>query len=253
MVSKQFRVCALRVICRKTFIDLYDTPEHLRRLQDVLSGKTHPLSQLDSPVRFIKEIAIFLTNYRYTREGLHIAKDVVVPILKTVADKVPMEALSIFGNTKPDTKVYWPKFGSEVLQALEGIIQLPSVVALYIRGVGDIPYQLTTTNTHLHTLSISYSDFDEGEYVGGFPPPFFSATLPKLENLTISLCKQFPEGLRLPSARKIYAAYDPLCGSKTIWEVIQRSSQTLTSITIHDNESKLFSLVVYVEMTKYFI
>ncbi|KAF5322731.1 hypothetical protein D9619_000330 [Psilocybe cf. subviscida] len=184
--------------------------------QTLIFGFIHIV--LGSPVRFIKEIVIFLTDH------------------KVDLPEVPMEKLSIFGNTM-DTKIYWPKTTSDTLQALEAIIHLPSVVDLYIRGVGKFPNHLISANTQLRTLTISHIDYDEGEYEGGSPPPFFAAILPKLENLTIRQCTRVPQGLQLPAVLTIEAEYGFSPQSETAWAVIQRLAQTLVGLRISDCDS----------------
>lgn len=233
MVSKQFRACALRVICRKTFIDLYDTPERLERLQDVIFGESHHLSQLERPLRFIKEIVIFLTNSNRAGSPMH--KEVVVPGLKAIADKVPIGNLSLYANPMPRTRIYWLNIELDVLHALEAIIQLPSLVSLYMRDVGGLLRQNFRLNTHLHTLSLLRSNYMRS-------PRSFAAVLPKLEKLFIHHCRQFPDGLQLPKVRTISARHLYLSESDASFKVIQRSAKTLTKLTVHDTEGKLLFL-----------
>lgn len=233
MVSKQFRACALRLICRKIFFSLHDDPERLRRLQNLLLWEAHPLSQLCSPVSFIKEFAIFLT-YHDSERRYSAPAGFVSMVMKTIVDKVSMETVSVLGST-PRKKVNWFHFEPEITQALAEIIRLPSVVSLYITNIVQLPYELAVINTHLHTLHISQSDLEDG-----ITPPFVAATFPTLENLTIH-CTRFSEGVRFPSVRTIDAKYgEDRVESETVWAVIQRSSQSLTSIAIYDSRGKLF-------------
>lgn len=240
MVSRQFRTCALRIICRKTVIDLQDKPERLRRLQEVLVPKTHSVSQLDSPLKFIKELVIILTNFkfcRWERPMYGFDKEAVVQLLKIIEDNVPLEKLSIFGNTLGGIKAFWSSLEPNILNGLKGIIQLPSVVSLYLRDLRHLPYQLPTMATSLHTLHIFRSDYSQYDTETGVAPPF-TATFSKLENLSIEFCSQFPEVLQLPALRKISAVHRYPEDAEASWSCIQRSSQTLVHLRVDDGEGK---------------
>lgn len=240
MVSRTFRACALRIIYRRVFIDLYGNLERLKRLQDIIFGDTHPRSRLVSAAGFIKEIVISLSSDNDSHRALSTQNDAVIQVLQAIGNNIPIKKLCILGNAIPHTPCDWPPFTLGIRRALETLIQLPSVASLYLRDVIKLSYQLSAMNTHLHTLSIVRSSYSQDSMEPGVSSASFDEILPSLEDFTIHHCSQFPEGLQLPALRSVSARHGYLWESETSWKVIQRSSKTLTSITIHDTEGKSF-------------
>ncbi|KAF5320975.1 hypothetical protein D9619_000357 [Psilocybe cf. subviscida] len=229
MASRQLRECALRHICRNISVSLYDTPERLKRNQDIIFEEVNP--QLGSLARFVKEVNIVTISGQDFLPVVHedVYEDSLLIVLKGVAERIAFQKLSIHGDSL--VELIWTSLPSTVHTALPLLLQLPSVSSLCLKYIEGLPALFLIANTHLGSLSISHC-WEISEVLS------LSASLPKLEQLTLHYMGEFPESLDLPHLRTLNLRHDDLGDPEIGWKVISRACKTLKNLAIHDDEDQ---------------
>lgn len=229
-VSKQFRVCALRHICRSVFISLRDTPKRLRRLQDLIVEEVNP--ELGSFAPFVKEVDILTVPPQNmpsqeppTCEQVEIQEEALLQVLKLFDERITIQRLSILAI---GSGLDWKSLSLAIEKALQSLLQLPSVFSLRFRGIKSLPVRLLVSNARLKSLDVGFCwEWQELSLI---------TSLPDLEHLTIRDLSQFPEGLTFPSLQTANAHNADKHDSHTSWTVISRTSKTLKHLTVYDDE-----------------
>ncbi|KAF5322243.1 hypothetical protein D9619_000314 [Psilocybe cf. subviscida] len=235
MVSKQFRSCALRHICRNVSIALYDTSHRLQLTQHTIFGEAN--TTLGSLVPLVKEVTISIVStptpvYKpQLPPGLH--KDALIRLLIACAERTAIRKLSLvanLGNVGPRFELDWMSLPSDILEVFKSLLKLPSVSSLCLRDVVNLPAPLLEmANAHLHTLKVIHcvSMEDVSFSSDGMQPSMGSSVVPLF---------QFPLGFTQDGLQIVQVVSGVVCEYNTSWGVIGPASDTLKHLSIRDSE-----------------
>lgn len=224
-VSKQFRACVLRYICRTISIPLYGTPKRLRGLEVVFNEVNPQFGSLASFASEVDILTIFPQDMppydgSLRQNQLKVHRKALLQILNTAAERIAVRKLSISGSQR--ARLDWKFLPLPVRNALESLLQLPSVSSLRLKNIWHLPAQVLAINAHLKSLSLNEC--------WKFQNLSFAASLPELEEITMQRLAEFPAALMLPSLRTANVQHCTNEEFRTNCDVIKRASKTLRNI-----------------------